>query len=85
MDLSSTHSVFLVEGGYVFTMGRNSEGQRGLGHCSTVESPTLVDFIRDRFITVRLPKLYYLATEYKLNVAKLIFARLGIDEKLKNK
>ncbi|XP_030370353.1 serine/threonine-protein kinase Nek8 [Scaptodrosophila lebanonensis] len=47
---SSTHSVFLVEGGYVYTMGRNTEGQRGLRHCNLVEQPTLVEAIRARYI-----------------------------------
>ncbi|KAH8375136.1 hypothetical protein KR200_006845 [Drosophila serrata] len=47
---SSTHSVFLVEGGYVYTVGRNAEGQRGLRHCNSVDHPTLVDAIRARYI-----------------------------------
>ncbi|XP_030559258.1 serine/threonine-protein kinase Nek8 [Drosophila novamexicana] len=47
---SSTHSVFLTEGGYVYTMGRNKEGQRGIRHCNAVEQPTLVDTIRARYI-----------------------------------
>ncbi|XP_068153603.1 serine/threonine-protein kinase Nek8 [Drosophila tropicalis] len=47
---SSTHSVFVVEGGYVYTMGRNSEGQRGLRHCNLVEQPTMVESIRSRYI-----------------------------------
>ncbi|EDW43644.1 GM16868, partial [Drosophila sechellia] len=47
---SSTHSVFLVEGGYVYTMGRNAEGQRGIRHCNSVEHPTLVDSVKSRYI-----------------------------------
>ncbi|XP_055923488.1 serine/threonine-protein kinase Nek8 [Eupeodes corollae] len=50
LDLSSTHSVFLIEGGYVLTMGRNSEGQRGLGHCNPVDFPTFVPGIKDKYI-----------------------------------
>lgn len=49
---SSTHSVFIVEGGYVFTMGRNKEGQRGIRHCNPVEQPTLVEAMRARYIVV---------------------------------
>ncbi|KAH8337627.1 hypothetical protein KR074_000850 [Drosophila pseudoananassae] len=47
---SSTHSVFLVEGGYVYTMGRNAEGQRGIRHCNAVDNPTMVDAIKARYI-----------------------------------
>ncbi|KAH8278577.1 hypothetical protein KR018_005440 [Drosophila ironensis] len=47
---SSTHSVFLVEGGYVYTMGRNAEGQRGIRHCNSVDHPTLVEAIKARYI-----------------------------------
>ncbi|KAL7728211.1 hypothetical protein ACLKA6_005628 [Drosophila palustris] len=49
-SFSSTHSVFIVEGGYVFTMGRNKEGQRGIRHCNPVEQPTLVETMRARYI-----------------------------------
>lgn len=51
-SFSFTHSVFLVEGGYVYTMGRNKEGQRGIRHCKPVEQPTLVEAIRARYIVV---------------------------------
>ncbi|XP_026851275.1 serine/threonine-protein kinase Nek8 [Drosophila persimilis] len=49
-SFSSTHSVFLLEGGYVYTMGRNAEGQRGIRHCNSVDQPTLVEAIRARYI-----------------------------------
>lgn len=49
---SFTHSVFIIEGGYVYTMGRNKEGQRGIRHCNPVEQPTLVEAIRARYIVV---------------------------------
>ncbi|EDV44008.1 uncharacterized protein Dana_GF18771 [Drosophila ananassae] len=47
---SSTHSVFLVEGGYVYTMGRNAEGQRGIRHCNAMDNPTMVESIKARYI-----------------------------------
>ncbi|XP_037947349.1 serine/threonine-protein kinase Nek8 [Teleopsis dalmanni] len=47
---SSTHTILLVEGGYVFTMGHNSDGQRGVGHCNIVEYPSFVEFMKERFI-----------------------------------
>ncbi|KAI8118222.1 hypothetical protein FF38_08544 [Lucilia cuprina] len=50
-NFSSTLSIFLVEGGYVFTMGSNVAGQRGVGHCNNVlESVSLVESIKDRYI-----------------------------------
>lgn len=51
-SFSFTHSVFLIEGGYVYTMGRNKEGQRGIRHCNPVDHPTLVETIRARYIVV---------------------------------
>ncbi|XP_013107737.2 serine/threonine-protein kinase Nek8 [Stomoxys calcitrans] len=50
-SFSSTHTMILAEGGYVFTMGSNSAGQRGVGHCNnTLEAITMVEFIKDRYI-----------------------------------
>ena len=51
--MSLTHSVFLVESGYVFTIGKNSDGQRGIGNNNLIDRPTLVTGIKEKFITVR--------------------------------
>ncbi|TMW47499.1 hypothetical protein DOY81_007429, partial [Sarcophaga bullata] len=50
-SFSCTQSIYLVEGGYVFTMGSNAAGQRGVGHCNNVvESISLIESIKDRYI-----------------------------------
>lgn len=46
-------TAFLMLGGYVLTIGRNAEGQRGLGHCDDVApGATLVTRIQDKYIMV---------------------------------
>lgn len=58
-NFSATLSIFLVEGGYVFTMGSNASGQRGVGHCNGVlETVSLVESIKDRYIVVG-NKIYF--------------------------
>lgn len=54
-SFSSNHTIVLVEGGYVFTLGSNSAGQRGVGNCSNIlDTATLVELVKDRYITVNI-------------------------------
>ncbi|XP_019892346.2 serine/threonine-protein kinase Nek8 [Musca domestica] len=51
VSFSSNHTIVLVEGGYVFTLGSNSAGQRGVGNCSNIlDTATLVELVKDRYI-----------------------------------
>lgn len=52
VSLGANYSAFIVEGGYVLTLGDNTHGQRGLGHTSRVIQPTLVTGIKERYISV---------------------------------
>lgn len=54
-SISDSHSAFIIEGGYVTTMGNNSEGQSGLGHNKPSQFvPTFVKKIADKFISVSI-------------------------------
>uniref|UniRef100_A0A1A9ZWR9 non-specific serine/threonine protein kinase n=1 Tax=Glossina pallidipes TaxID=7398 RepID=A0A1A9ZWR9_GLOPL len=50
-SFSTAHTVLLIEGGYILTLGSNSFGQRGAGHCSPLPTVTLVESMKDRYIT----------------------------------
>ncbi|XP_037892563.1 serine/threonine-protein kinase Nek8 [Glossina fuscipes] len=50
-SFSTAHTLLLVEGGYILTLGSNSFGQRGTGHCSPLPIVTLVESMKDRYIT----------------------------------
>uniref|UniRef100_A0A1B0G2Z6 non-specific serine/threonine protein kinase n=1 Tax=Glossina morsitans morsitans TaxID=37546 RepID=A0A1B0G2Z6_GLOMM len=47
---STAHTLLLIEGGYILTLGSNSFGQRGVGHCSPLPTVTLVESMKDRYI-----------------------------------
>ncbi|GAB0091038.1 serine/threonine-protein kinase Nek8 [Sergentomyia squamirostris] len=51
LSVAEDHSAFILEGGYVITLGDNVYGQRGLGHARCPpESPNLVTGIKSKFI-----------------------------------
>uniref|UniRef100_A0A1A9X1P6 Uncharacterized protein n=1 Tax=Glossina brevipalpis TaxID=37001 RepID=A0A1A9X1P6_9MUSC len=50
-SFSTTHTLLLVEGGYILTLGCNSSGQRGVGHCRPLPIVTLVESIQNRYLT----------------------------------
>lgn len=57
-SVSENHSAFIIEGGYVITMGSNSEGQSGLGHIKPTQFlPTFVRKIADKYITVSIRQI----------------------------
>ncbi|XP_017488086.1 PREDICTED: serine/threonine-protein kinase Nek8-like, partial [Rhagoletis zephyria] len=49
-SFSSMHTVLLLEGGWIYTMGRNSEGQLGIGHTGEMDRPMMVEFVKHRNI-----------------------------------
>lgn len=53
VSLSVNYSAYIIEGGYVLTLGDNTHGQRGLGHTSRIIQPTLVTGIKERYISVK--------------------------------
>ncbi|XP_052859924.1 serine/threonine-protein kinase Nek8 [Anopheles cruzii] len=50
VSVAETHAVFLVEGGYLVTLGDNSHGQRGVGHRNELLKPTIVPQLQSRCI-----------------------------------
>lgn len=57
-SVSDNHSAFIIEGGYVITLGSNSEGQSGLGHNKPSQFlPTVVKKVADKIITVSINQI----------------------------
>lgn len=53
-SISSHHSAFVVDGGYVMTIGDNKEGQLGLGHSKDVKkNPSFIKKLSTKYIRVR--------------------------------
>lgn len=76
-----SHSIFLLEGGYVVTLGKNTNGQRGNGHCNYISEPTLVTGIKDKFIKRVQCNLAYSVVFSDDNVITLWGMRSGIPDK----
>lgn len=68
MSLGANYCAFIVEGGYVLTLGENTYGQRGLGHTSRVNQPTLVTGIKERYITVIDSINWHICLNQKLSI-----------------
>ncbi len=79
--VSTNHSIFLIEGGYVLTIGRNANGQRGLGHCDAIGIPTLVTGIKDKYIKRVECSPTYSVVYSDDNVITLWGTRSGIPDK----
>lgn len=56
ISISTNHSVVLLEGGYVLTLGSNAEGQRGIGDNSNdnILESTIVGAIQSKHILVSM-------------------------------
>ncbi|KAJ6641121.1 E3 ubiquitin-protein ligase HERC2, partial [Pseudolycoriella hygida] len=81
ISVSSNHSIFLIEGGYVLTTGKNNYGQRGLGHCNVISVPTLVTGIKDKYIKRVQCSLTYCVVFSDDNVITLWGTRTGLPDK----
>ncbi|CAD7092523.1 unnamed protein product [Hermetia illucens] len=80
ISLASSHSAFLIDGGYVVTMGNNADGQRGLGHCKAVKGPTIVTGIIHKTIKhVRCCNSYTVVTSED-NIISFWGTRYGIPD-----
>lgn len=65
----------------MLTMGKNSNGQRGLGHCNCVGLPTLVTGIKDKYIKRVQCSLTYSVVFSDDNVITFWGMRSGIPDK----
>ncbi|XP_035788563.1 serine/threonine-protein kinase Nek8-like [Anopheles albimanus] len=62
VSVAETHAAFLVEGGYLVTLGDNRFGQRGLEHRSELLQATIVRQLESRYIlSVRCSDTYTVA------------------------
>lgn len=53
-SVAENHSAFVVEGGYLMTIGDNQEGQLGVGHSRKVKNfPSFIKKLSSKYIKVR--------------------------------
>ncbi|KFB45752.1 AGAP006872-PA-like protein [Anopheles sinensis] len=63
VSVADTHAAFLLEGGYLVTLGDNAHGQRGAGHRLQLNQPTIVRQLKSRYIVkVKTSETYTVAT-----------------------
>uniref|UniRef100_A0A182N9H3 non-specific serine/threonine protein kinase n=1 Tax=Anopheles dirus TaxID=7168 RepID=A0A182N9H3_9DIPT len=80
VSVSDTHAAFLIEGGYLVTLGDNSSGQRGVGHRCELLQPTIVPHLQSRYVAnVKCSQTYTVATTDD-NCVVLWGTRMGTPE-----
>uniref|UniRef100_A0A182PIQ4 non-specific serine/threonine protein kinase n=1 Tax=Anopheles epiroticus TaxID=199890 RepID=A0A182PIQ4_9DIPT len=80
VSVADTHSAFLIEGGYLVTLGENSSGQRGAGHKCELAHPTIVRQLQSRYVVnVKCSQTYTVATTDD-NCVVLWGMRIGTPE-----
>uniref|UniRef100_A0A182QRM4 non-specific serine/threonine protein kinase n=1 Tax=Anopheles farauti TaxID=69004 RepID=A0A182QRM4_9DIPT len=80
VSVGEKHAAFLIEGGYLVTLGDNSSGQRGIGHRCELLQPTIVPQLKSRFVmSVKCCQTYTIATTDD-NCVVLWGTRMGTSE-----
>ncbi|XP_052895626.1 serine/threonine-protein kinase Nek8 [Anopheles moucheti] len=63
VSVADTHSAFLLEGGFLITLGDNTSGQRGAGHKCELLQPSIVRELQSRYVlNVKCSQTYTVAT-----------------------
>uniref|UniRef100_A0A182M7K9 non-specific serine/threonine protein kinase n=1 Tax=Anopheles culicifacies TaxID=139723 RepID=A0A182M7K9_9DIPT len=80
VSVADTHAAFLIEGGFLITMGDNTSGQRGVGHKCELLQPTIVHELQSRYVlNVKCSQTYTVATTDD-NCVVLWGTRLGTTD-----
>uniref|UniRef100_A0A182Y841 non-specific serine/threonine protein kinase n=1 Tax=Anopheles stephensi TaxID=30069 RepID=A0A182Y841_ANOST len=80
VSVADTHAAFLIEGGFLITLGDNASGQRGVGHKCELLQPTIVRQLQARYVlNVKCSQTYTVATTDD-NCVVLWGTRLGTPE-----
>uniref|UniRef100_A0A182IUM1 non-specific serine/threonine protein kinase n=1 Tax=Anopheles atroparvus TaxID=41427 RepID=A0A182IUM1_ANOAO len=84
VSVADTHAAFLLEGGYLVTLGDNSSGQRGAGHRNELPQPTIVSQLQTRYVVnVKASQTYTVATTDD-NCVVLWGTRMGTSERVED-
>lgn len=54
LSIANNHSAYVLDGGYVLTLGDNRDGQLGQGHTKRLKNSTVVNKLSTKYITVRV-------------------------------
>lgn len=52
LSIATNHSAYVLDGGYVLTIGDNKDGQLGQGHTTRLKNSALVKKLSTKYITV---------------------------------
>lgn len=80
LAMSSTHTILLLDGGYVLTMGDNSFGQRGLGNKSLCALPNIVGGLKSKYVIKAKCTSEYTVVASDENTLIFWGTRFGIPE-----
>ncbi|XP_050073943.1 serine/threonine-protein kinase Nek8 [Anopheles maculipalpis] len=80
VSVAETHAAFLIEGGFLVTLGDNTNGQRGVGHKCELPQPSIVRQLQTRYVlNVKCSQTYTVATTDD-NCVLLWGTRLGTPD-----
>ncbi|XP_053663581.1 serine/threonine-protein kinase Nek8 [Anopheles marshallii] len=80
VSVADTHAAFLLEGGFLITLGDNTSGQRGAGHKCELLQPSIVRELQSRYVlNVKCSQTYTVATTDD-NCVVLWGTRIGTPE-----
>lgn len=68
LSIATNHSAYVLDGGYVLTIGDNKDGQLGQGHTKRLKNSAVVKKLSTKYITVSIDRIYKSQIYLQLNI-----------------